>query len=150
MNMIARLIVVVGAALGAYALSYWPFNILLYAAFKGHPQFLDVAPKVLALIFAVTAAWVAWKKLRSADPGIFSYMLIGAFLFGLIGFLAGSFSVHIFYTDNNLAGLIPIVYTGPLGFLVGGIAGCFYWWTKRSKHTTSITDSQRKYHEPGT
>ena len=133
MNLIARLIVVAGVGLGTYVLSYWPANILLYSAFRGHNVFLNIAANVLCLLLAFGASRMIWRRLCSADLGWISCIFIGAVLFGGIGFAVGYFGPLILDWGGNLGPLLGILYTGPIGVVLGAISGFVYnhFWNQQ-------------------
>lgn len=124
-----------GVALGTYALLFWPFDFLFYAAFRGDDAFLDVAPQATALFCAVAAGFLTWQKLSSrtatsAPLGLAWCVFIGAILFGGIGFCLGLFVAGVFYPESNLSGMYPIFITGPGGVICGGTVGLFYWYIR--------------------
>ena len=55
-----------------------------------------------------------------------AFSLAGAALVGGIGFVAGFFGPIIFAPEANQGPLLGIFITGPLGFVVGGLAGLVY------------------------
>ena len=51
------------------------------------------------------------------------FMLLGGLILGGIGFSAGFFGPIIFTPEANQGPLLGIFITGPLGFLLGAVAG---------------------------
>jgi Na+/H+ antiporter NhaA len=82
---------------------------------------------IVSLICAVGVGWFVWVKLGSAPQGLISSTLIGSVCLGGIGFCVGFFGPIIFSSDSNQGPLLGILFTGPLGFILGGIAGVLYW-----------------------
>jgi hypothetical protein len=62
--------------------------------------------------------------------GAFSTIILGAVLFGVIGFVGGFFGPMIFTPEANQGPLLGIFITGPAGVMVGGIIGLVYWIKK--------------------
>jgi hypothetical protein len=58
---------------------------------------------------------------------------LGAFIFGIIGFSAGFFGPIIFAPSANQGPLLGIFITGPLGVLIGIVAGVAYAATHPEK-----------------
>ncbi len=90
--------------------------------------------RAVFLICAVAVGWFVWAKLASAHQGVISSILLGAILLGGLGFAVGFFGPIIFTPEANQGPLLGIFFTGPLGFVVGGIAGFFYRVIYAGKH----------------
>lgn len=92
-------------------------------------------PVWISLVTAVGACAIvgryAWTRTESVQHGIAASIIMGALIMGGIGFVAGFFGPMIFSPDNNLGPMLGIFTTGPLGFVVGGVAGCVYWLVRR-------------------
>jgi flagellar biosynthesis protein FliR len=84
-------------------------------------------PGIISLLCAVGVGWFVWKKLGSTPAGLISSALVGAAALGAIGFCAGFFGPIIFSPEANQGPLLGIFITGPLGFVVGAIAGVVHW-----------------------
>jgi hypothetical protein len=88
---------------------------------------------IIALLLAGAIAVFLWKKTGSPLNGLASSILLGGIILGGIGFVGGFFGPIIFYPEVNLGPLIGIFYSGPIGFVVGLVAGGVYWLVKRKK-----------------
>jgi hypothetical protein len=103
-----------------YFVFWMPFSLL---AFPG--SWLVAIPVSIAC--AVAAGKYVWRVTESADAGgLLHRTLGGAFIVGGIAFAAGFFGPMIFAPDANQGPLLGLLITGPLGFLLGGVAG-FVW-----------------------
>lgn len=71
-------------------------------------------------------------RLLAADLGLIPSVSIGAVFFGGVGFSAAFFGPMIFAPPSAEGPLLAIFITGPLGFVIGGIAG-FEYWSFRSR-----------------
>lgn len=113
--------------LATYLSTWWdPFS--LFSAALGEQRWIVVIiANVVSLICAVAAGRFVWSKPGSAHQGLSSSLWLGALLFGGVGFSAGFVGPMIFAPQNNLGPLLGIIITGPLGFVLGGIAGFLYW-----------------------
>lgn len=76
---------------------------------------------------AVGAGWFVWSRSGAASGAFVSNVFYGALLLGGIGFSAGFFGPMIFAPEANQGPLLGLFITGPLGFLLGGVGGLFYW-----------------------
>ncbi len=54
-------------------------------------------------------------------------ILAGGLIFGLTGLFLGVGGAILLAPGNNLAPIIGIVLTGPIGFVTGLFAGAYYW-----------------------
>lgn len=99
-----------------YAFQWFPFSPFLWA----ENRWLS---KIVSLLCAVGVGWFVWVKLPKLSLGIFGSTMLGAVLLGGVGFSAGFFGPIIFSPDSNQGPLLGILITGPLGFIVGGVAG---------------------------
>jgi len=82
---------------------------------------------VLSLACAVMAGRFIWAKTVSISGDAISTTLLGAILFGCIGFAGGFLGPMIFTPGANQGPLLGIFITGPAGFVLGGIVGFIYW-----------------------
>jgi hypothetical protein len=92
----------------------------------------------LACAAAVFA--VVWKKTETSLADLVTSVLLGAAIFGAIGFAAGFFGPMILSPDANQGPLLGIFITGPIGGLIGAFAGVFYWFFKGRKRKPSPYD----------
>jgi hypothetical protein len=86
---------------------------------------------IIALLLAGAVAVFLWKETASLSNGLASSILMGGIILGGIGFVGGFFGPIIFYPEVNLGPLIGIFYSGPIGFVVGLVAGGVYWLIKK-------------------
>jgi hypothetical protein len=89
---------------------------------------------LIALVGSLAAAiWAGrymWRRTEDGG-GLLTMTLGGAMIVGAIGFVGGFFGPMIWAPDANQGPLLGIFYTGPLGFLLGGIAGLLYGLGRR-------------------
>jgi hypothetical protein len=81
----------------------------------------------IALVCAGLASRYTWRRLDTGPTGRFSSILLGAIVVGSVAFCAGFFGPMIFAPRSNQGPLLGLIYTGPLGFLLGAAAGYVYW-----------------------
>ena len=55
---------------------------------------------------------------------VVKFTLFGGIIVGGIGFVAGFVGPIIFTPESNQGPLLGIFITGPLGFIIGALAGC--------------------------
>lgn len=90
----------------------------------GLPFWLFVIP---AVPLAVLTARYVWRRTGSVQPSLFRSVAVGAVVTGGLGFCAGFFGPLLFTPGANQGPLLGIFITGPLGLVVGGVAGGIYW-----------------------
>ena len=76
---------------------------------------------------ALIIGWYTWKSLNRENIGAIAAIFTGAILIGGIFFTVGFIGPLILAPNANLGPLIGILITGPLGLIVGAIAGFIYW-----------------------
>ncbi len=81
----------------------------------------------VSLLCAIGAGWYVWVNFTPRHQAAVSSTILGAILFGSLGFTVGFFGPIFFAPEANQGPLLGIFITGPLGFVVGGIAGFLYW-----------------------
>jgi len=86
----------------------------------------------IAMICAAAAAWIVWSNKSAKGGGTLSRIATHALVGGAIGFAAGFFGPLIFTPESNQGPLLGILFTGPLGVLLGVLSGLFAGWRKRS------------------
>lgn len=127
MRLALRVVVLLLVVPAAYYFVYWlPLSLI---------PFPDGSwlPSIISLLCAAGAGWYVWKRLGEADPGLVTSVMLGAIVVGAIGFCGGFFGPMIFAPEANQGPLLGLFFTGPLGFLLGGIGGLVYWLAKRQK-----------------
>lgn len=116
---------VVGVA--TFYFVFWlPFSLVSFL--PGH--------YVLAFVGSFAAAiWTArytWRRTaNTGEGGVLAMTFGGALTVGAIGFVFGFFGPMIWAPGANQGPLLGIFYTGPLGFLLGGIGGFLYGLARR-------------------
>jgi hypothetical protein len=132
MKTILRLFLAIITVPVTYYFTFWAFALLL-TPFKTQ-QWMRILVNIVPLLCAIFAGWYVWrKKFESVNFGLISYSLIGAVLLGVVGFSAGFFGPIIFTPEANQGPLLGLFITGPLSFVIGGIAGRIYWKTRHQK-----------------
>jgi hypothetical protein len=91
------------------------------------------ARNLLSMLSAAGIGWFFWRTLGEDSKNTLTYMTCGAILIGSIGFAAGFFGPMILTPGANQGPLLGIFFTGPLGFIIGGIAGLVYSSWSRKK-----------------
>ncbi len=87
-------------------------------------------PNLVSLAIAIIIGLYVWKKSKFNSNSRLSYILMGGLIIGSISFILGFIGPLILTPSNNLGPLLGIFITGPIGFLVGLVAGGIYWNTK--------------------
>lgn len=92
-----------------------------------------------SFLVAAGVAWYVWAYTASPPASLASSVLLGAFLAGGIGFSAGFFGPLLFTPSSrgNLAPLLGLFITGPLGFIFGAAMGGACWYARESPVGTS-------------
>jgi hypothetical protein len=84
------------------------------------------APAVMMLPMSLVAAGfggaAAWRLAGAGNP-IVQGALLGAGLLGTIGFAGGFFGPMLFTPEANQGPMLGIFITGPLGGVLGAVAG---------------------------
>jgi hypothetical protein len=122
---------VVGVA--TYFFMFWlPFSLLSFL--PGHLLFALVG----SLAAAIWAARYVWRRTENgSESGVLALTLGGALVVGAIGFVGGFFGPMIWAPDANQGPLLGIFYTGPLGFVLGGVGGFLYALVRRWRHANA-------------
>ena len=124
MKTLLRIVTTVVSALASFFFMYWMGGAFLVGIH------LSLWPAG-AVVATAVAAWVAryvWKRTAATKADLGSSILLGALVLGSIGFSAGFFGPIYLTPDANQGPLLGIFFTGPLGFLLGGIGGAVYWF----------------------
>ena len=132
MNPVVRTLIVAIVSIATFYLTYWiPLALI---PFEGY----DFVAFFVAAFCAVIIGRYVWKFLGTGAPaGTLPIVLLWAAVVGGIGFVAGFFGPIVFAPGANQGPLLGIFITGPLGFLLGGIAGFIYAVTSRRKNESS-------------
>ena len=119
---------VVGVA--TYFFMFWlPFSLLSFL--PGHLLFALVG----SLAAAIWAGRYVWRRTEhGSEGGLLAVTFGGAMTVGALGFVFGFFGPMIWAPDANQGPLLGLFYTGPLGFLLGGIGGFLYGLVRRWRH----------------
>lgn len=108
-----------------YIFTYWvPFSWDLSSS---RDEFLA---NMVSLAAGLSAGWFVWTRTRSAPAGLFASMTYGAAVVGAISFSAGFFGPMLL-TDSGQGPLLGLFITGPLGAIIGAIAGGLAWARRR-------------------
>jgi hypothetical protein len=116
------------AVVATYFFVYWlPLSLI--------PGVHDVPflPSIISLILAVLIGVFIWRKTANLSGSLASSILMGGVIVGSISFIAGFVGPIIFTPGSNQGPLLGIFFTGPIGFIVGLIAGALYWWLRLPK-----------------
>jgi len=122
------------ALLAAVPLILLLFTSLRSGGFRGEMVWLHLA---LAAAVAVCGAFCFGCRRVTARTGAWG-ALGGGIVLGSVGFAAGFWRPDLFGWEGNLAPMMGIFVTGPIGFGAGAVlgfgAGCA--WAMRSRRTT--------------
>lgn len=126
-RLISRLVALLFVVPATYYFIYWlPFSLVPLDDNRW-------IANLVSLVCAIGVGWYVWRKLATSPRGAISSILVGAILLGGIGFTAGFFGPIIFMPEANQGPLLGIFITGPLGFVAGGISGFIYWAVRTSQ-----------------
>ena len=119
------------AALARYvtaALVFTAVNFFSYWMVFGQifPENLQGMATIAALVTALAAACMIWRAMAASAKGVFTTAASWAAIAGAIGFCGGFFGPMIFTPGANQGPLLGLFFTGPLGFIGGGICGLIY------------------------
>lgn len=81
---------------------------------------------IVPFAVAFAAAGYVWLRADKRPESPARRIFGGAVLFGIIGFAAGFFGPLIFAPQANQGPLLGIFITGPVGILIGALAGLLY------------------------
>ena len=94
------------------------------------PLLSDIAESTaiwISIPFIILAAWSTWRFQGRNEIGVISSVIAGAILVGGVSFAIGFFGPMVLVPDANQGPLLGILITGPVGLVVGAIAGFIYW-----------------------
>lgn len=81
---------------------------------------------LISLVIASAISMLTLKKMSINADRLEIHMLVWGIIIGAIGFLVGIFGPLLFHWGGNQGPLLAI-FTGPVGFTIGLIAGAIYW-----------------------
>jgi len=141
MKLLVRSFVTGIVFLAAYFFASWfPFSFLL-------PHGNNEIRFIGCLLCALLVAFVVWARTDSMSEGMAGSIILGAVIIGAAGFSAGFFGPMIFTPGANQGPLLGIFITGPLGCIVGAVAGAIYWQV-RGKRTAARANGHSVTSEP--
>ena len=123
MRILVRSLASLVTAAAAYYFIFWFGGALLLDRV---PERFYWVTLVLSLGIALLAEWYVWKHTRQRPVGLVEPMLLGALVVGGIAFCAGFFGPLIITPKANQGPMLGLFITGPLGFLIGAVAGVIY------------------------
>ena len=117
MVIVGRAFVCILVFVAAFLFSYWLLFVQIFP-----DDLLDLA-SVAALLTAAVLAGLVWKATDGEAKGVLATSLTWAGAVGAVGFSGGFFGPMIVTPDANQGPLLGLLITGPLGCVVGAIAG---------------------------
>jgi hypothetical protein len=118
---VARSVLAFIVAVATFYFVFWlPFSLLSWL--PGHLLFALVG----SLAAAIWSARYVWRHTEGSRDSVLALTLGGALTVGAIGFVGGFFGPMILAPDANQGPLLGLFITGPLGFVLGGLAGLVY------------------------
>lgn len=80
----------------------------------------------MLVAFAATLAWLGWwfviRGWRTVEARL-KWALLGGIVVGGVGFIIGFFGPLLWAPDSNQGPLLGIFITGPIGVIIGAVAG---------------------------
>ena len=134
MRLAVRLLALLVVVPSTYCYIYWMVFSLIPVGYQDWISLLG------SLLCALGAGWYVWAKLGSVSANLASCIFSGALLLGGVGFSAGFFGPIIFSPGANQGPLLGLFITGPMGFLLGGLAGLVYWLTREERNLSNSKD----------
>jgi len=126
MNIAVRVVLSILTFLAADFFLFWMVFLQIL------PENAAVTAEILSLLFAFAIAWFVWRQTATMHHGLWSSIATGAITIGSIAFVAGFFGPILLTPDANQGPLLGLFITGPLGLVIGAIAGAGWWLaTKR-------------------
>jgi hypothetical protein len=107
-------------------------NLFLFPRIKWIYE-IKAVEYALSIALMMAVGFFVWKKTNDLNPVQARYIITGGFAGGAIGFFLGSILACSLNT-GNLCGLVGFFFTGPLGVILGLVAGNLIWRRKRSVH----------------
>ena len=128
MRTLLRLMLALVSVVSALFFVFWVSGAILMAL--GLPVWPSQA---ISMVMAAGVGRYVWLRTDSAQAGLINSIGLGAVSVGAVGFVGGFFGPIIFMPEANQGPLLGIFITGPLGFILGGVAGAIYWFA-RGRH----------------
>ena len=113
------------AGVGALLFSAFPLLYLIQVLYLIQGRF-DLLGLLLGSTFGTAAVLCGWFALRGQFPesrARMIYSMLGGLIGGGISFAAGFVGPLIFAPNSNQGPLLGILFTGPIGFVVGVVLG---------------------------
>jgi hypothetical protein len=127
-----RVLVTLVAAVATFYFAFWVGGALLISAQ------LYWLSYVASILVAIVVARYVWVHTDSLKAGLIRSMLLWALVTGAVAFSAGFFGPIVLTPEANQGPLLGIFITGPLGFILGAVAGAVYWLLRRRR--ASVND----------
>jgi hypothetical protein len=125
-GLVARFMLAFVVAIATFYFVFWvPSSLLSWL--PGHLLFAVVG----SFVAAIWSARYIWRHTEGGGDSVLALTLGGALTVGAVGFVGGFFGPMIFAPDANQGPLLGLFITGPLGFVLGGVAGLVYGLTRR-------------------
>ncbi len=86
----------------------------------------DLVSALISLPFACFTSWSIWRSISGNKIGTWFYCLSGALLVGAISFIIGFIGPMLIAPEANQGPMLGLFITGPIGTIVGAIAGLIY------------------------
>jgi len=86
----------------------------------------DLASILIALPFAYFTGRATWRLLSGNEMSTWFYCLSGALLVGAVSFTIGFVGPMLVAAGGNQGPMVGLFITGPIGTIVGAIAGFSY------------------------
>lgn len=134
MKIVYRIVITFLAFIGSYFFFYW-FSFFILPISNNH----TFIPNVISLLISLVIGFFIYKKFGKISNSLVVTMVLGGMIIGTFGFIAGFIGPMIITPGANQGPLLGILFTGPIGFILGLIAGGIYWKVKR-KYSISKTE----------
>ncbi|HEU4940487.1 MAG TPA: hypothetical protein VFT97_02620 [Candidatus Eisenbacteria bacterium] len=96
----------------------------------------------MLVALAATLAWLGWwfviRGWRAVQARL-KWAVLGGIVVGGVGFIIGFFGPLLWAPDANQGPLLGIFITGPIGFIVGAVAGAILGKSPRKRDVTTLT-----------
>lgn len=128
MHLLARILLLLTVVPAVYFFVYW--LPLALVPLEGREWLAGL----VALLCALLAGRFLWR--HTGEPrrqGLFASMTTGALALGGVGFCAGFFGPLLLHPEGNQGPLLGLLFTGPLGAVLGAVGGLVYWLLHRDR-----------------